>query len=390
MSDIAIFPWLKIKSDIDLGKVKLIQYKRGKKPCNDQDIYDSVIGIYKRGSDKPIDEATLVLLENKPNFEDFSEEERAFLYFISEIIAFSGLSKRKYFETPLGQGYCNSDNFTIFIKGLGQEARATIKPKRKDHFPLYQSVKDAYMPYHVYICAGNRIELDIPLIEALIKARDSLCDESWTLYREAIFLFNLANTDNDAISPYQEIVLTVSAYERLFGLEHGKENALVCKFLDTFEPQQDFDLSNNKKLENVNNPPPGNTLREIWIRDLFRLRNDYAHGNLMPTRSGSKYTDIVWKKHEHLLLSSYVFPLVVKCKLREEGFYKFNDDGDCQKMPFQERDSFNIDVFERLLDADLFVQDGSGNPVYNAIRYNYYIGDFCREKYNTKFKGNTI
>jgi len=388
MSEIAIFPWLKIKSDIDLGKVKLIQYKRGKKPYNDQEIYDSVIGIYKRGSDEPIDEATLVLLENKSNFEDFSEEEIDFLYSFSEIIAFSGLSKRKYFNTPLGQDYCNSDNFTFFIQGFRQEAkesRTSITPKRKDHLPSIQSVRDVYMPYHVYVCPRNYIELDIPLIEALIKARDNLSDEAWTLYREAISLFNLANTDNDAISPYQEVVLMVSAFERLLDSNSNKpQDSLANKFVNVLSPKTNFDICKSQKLMNIQKCPKINTLREMWIRDFYRLRNRYSHGTL-----SGKGTDRIWEIHEHLLLSSYVFPLVVKCKLKEEGFYKFNNEGDCHKISFLERDSFNVDVFERLLDADLFVPDGSGNLVYNTIRDNY-ISDFCREKYNAKFGSNTI
>ena len=48
---------------------------------------------------------------------------------------------------------------------------------------------------------------------------------------------------------------------------------------------------------------------------------------------------------EHLLLGSYIFPLLVKCKLSRAGLYTLTD-----------RDQDDIDVFERLACVELFPQ----------------------------------
>ena len=75
----------------------------------------------------------------------------------------------------------------------------------------------------------------------------------------------------------------------------------------------------------------------MWIRDFYRLRGDLAHGKVE-----SKYPAI-WTLRDHLLHASYVFPLVLKCKLTEGNFYNLTED-----------DQFHIDIFESLVCEEHF------------------------------------
>ncbi len=74
-----------------------------------------------------------------------------------------------------------------------------------------------------------------------------------------------------------------------------------------------------------------------WIRDFFRLRGNMAHGKIT-SRSPQ-----VWLTPVHLLLGSYVFPLLVKIMLQQEKIYQMG-----------ENDQFDIDVFEPLASEELF------------------------------------
>jgi hypothetical protein len=77
------------------------------------------------------------------------------------------------------------------------------------------------------------------------------------------------------------------------------------------------------------------TIRERWVRDLFRLRGDYAHG-----RVDAQYP-AAWTTRDHLLLASFVVPLILKLELAGRGLYTFKDS-----------DSDGIDAFEALCCAD--------------------------------------
>jgi len=51
------------------------------------------------------------------------------------------------------------------------------------------------------------------------------------------------------------------------------------------------------------------SILEAWLREFTRLRNCFAHGNYSNTGP------LVWTLSEHLLLSAYVFPLLLKLNL---------------------------------------------------------------------------
>ena len=74
------------------------------------------------------------------------------------------------------------------------------------------------------------------------------------------------------------------------------------------------------------------SVREIWIRDLFRLRGHLAHGKII------KDFTLGWSINEHLVLGSFIFPLVAKLLLSKRNIYNLS-----------KNDSLYIDVFERFL-----------------------------------------
>jgi len=371
MSMLAFFPWLRIKENIDLGEVELVRFIKCYRPGKNQQIYDRILESYvlRDKYNTPIKESTLLILKDKCDFQDFSEEEKNYLFSISEIIAFSGLSKREYFNT-VHLGYCNRDNFAFFIQSFRQDSNdihIVTTPRFRDCPELHVSNKE-FIPPHV--SHGNFIDLDIPLVKSLMKAREDY--EKWELYNDAIFHFNLANTDNYSISPYQEVVLIVSAFERLLDCNNKgqkREDDLIAKFLYTFKPKEDLDKNKSARIRNSKYAKSDKTLREIWLRDFYQLRGDYAHGNLSSKRSP------IWKAHEHLLLGSYIFPLVVKCKLEKDGFYTLteNDKPEISKLGI-DIDMFNIDVFERLVGAELFNKtEDQSEFEWNRIRESYML-----------------
>ena len=318
MSMLAFFPWLKIKEDIKIGDIKLHKFKLSEENTNKdrfQNTCEKVVKHYYMHTNHIIDECTLLFINKKDDFDDFNEEEVDFLFSFSEILAFSGLSKREYFG--LGFNYWNSDNFTLVIQGFDEKSDGvTIVTKRRDGSTKAYVNGDAFkvnMPSHVNNAV---VTIDTTLVKSLLDFQESSGADGIFL-TDALFFFNRANTDDNLISEYQEIVMMVSAFQRVLGCRTAKENELIDKFISTYNPKSDFNINQSKRIKNISMP-----LRKAWLKDFYQLRNDYAHGKRISGRPR------IWTPQEHLLLGAYSFPLLVKILLGEKYYNLSEDDTD--------------------------------------------------------------
>jgi hypothetical protein len=302
-----------------------------------QDACDKVLSIFCTSKDKANTTATILQMNGKDIISDLSEDERAELLFLSKIVTFSSLSVRQYFRFM--NTYWNSSNLSMYIQSFNESAGQffAIETKRRDGSILSgydASENKTYRPYHVH---NTTVDIDISLMNALTKARQSTQEEKWLCYEEGIDSFNRANTDNADIMSHDEIIMIASAFQRICDSSY-KEDDLVAKLLPLFIPDtanRIADLSKYSLKTRSGTIFLCNSLFEYWIRDLYRLRNGCAHG-----KQKDSYQSI-WDIKEHLLFASYIYPLIVKTRLSNEGFYVLTD-----------RDLIDINVFEALLDYD--------------------------------------
>jgi hypothetical protein len=137
-------------------------------------------------------------------------------------------------------------------------------------------------------------------------------------------LFVGANTDNGDVDLHTELVDTVSAFSRLFGVwdERDTTDSFVSALPapprdehdEPFRPKANSDL-----VQRAINA--GSSIRQAWLSDAYRLRGKYSHGDV--TNPNYRPT---WQVHEHLLLAAVIFSLVVKAVLAKGGHYQFSDD----------------------------------------------------------------
>ena len=138
-----------------------------------------------------------------------------------------------------------------------------------------------------------------------------------------------------------EAVLLSGAFERLLECNRGKEDDLAECFTPALVPINDLAPSAGGRLSSpdiANRFKKSTTIRDIWIRDFFRLRGNLAHGKV-----ASRYRP-VWSLRDHLLLASFAFPLLLKSVLAKEHLYTLS-----------EADQFQIDMFELLACEEHFV-----------------------------------
>lgn len=349
MSMLAFFPWLRLKEQLQAGEFELIPYKRGQAPggvgTGLQRSLDSVTAPYRAGGDRSIDKATLVRINQGDLTRDLSEDERSALFVLSELLSVAGLSRREFFKVA-SIGYQNRDNFRIIIQSFAEAAGgASITSRRRDGFTTNYWSGDSYRvqkPEHVHINSINRI--DEPLLQSLLQARDS---DDWERFYESILSFNLANTDNTEIAEQVELILLSGALERLFDCRSGKEEDLAERFITALSPSEERSPVSCKRLsapEAASRFKRSSSLRDMWVRDLFRLRGNIAHGKIE-----SRYRP-VWTLREHLLLGSFVYPLVLKLELVKSGLYEVS-----------EEDQELVDLFEALTCEELFASGSDPN-----------------------------
>ncbi len=358
MPRLAFFPWIEIECDIDAQGYSLRRFVREKLPWPDDDrqaTIDAVLSPYRDLRDKPIRTAVILEAHGRELTERPSDEDRADLFLFAELFAFAALAVRDYFDYD----YYNRDDLRLVIQEF-EDPRGGVflELRRRDGVQWSSVSRDSYRvqaPAHV--CQGGKqIKPDCALLEALLRSRSR--DEWLGLYR-GIVLFNQANTDAPDMSMDTELVLTYAAMEQILGISsRADRKQFHVKFAEAWHPSHEVPRSEWRA------PPTGRTwmkerpLRACWADDLKACRGNLAHG------MGENARPALWTVRQHLLLTAFTVPRLVKRVLSRMDLYQLTDD--------DERD---INALELLLNLpDLFPKEheesdpGEGNPWQRVLR----------------------
>lgn len=160
------------------------------------------------------------------------------LFAFSELVAFSGLSSRKFFHW----NYWNRDNLRLVIQAFRNPAAGVaVISRRRDGQTMKYIVDGSYtvaLPSHV--CLPIHLTLDEPLLNSLAGVR---ADTKWFDLIEAITIFNLANTDSSEVQEHAEAILMIGAYERVLGCRRGKEKELAAKLVELCQPAENIEVA---------------------------------------------------------------------------------------------------------------------------------------------------
>lgn len=267
-------------------------------------------------------------------------------------LAFAVMSARRFFS----HRYANSDNARLVIQGFTPERAggAVLEHRRRDGYTrmfVPRGNLSIPRPHHVSGWCELPQDLDLRLLHALEAAADQ-GRPSWPRLSEAIRLFVGANTDGPGIDMHSELIDVISAFNRV--AEAWKEADTVDGFLrilpppDEVHPRPDGPKVSDPRIDAALGK--GESIRRVWLEDAYRLRSQFGHGRIVPSRYRS-----VWSEREHLLLSAVIFPLYVKAVLEQEGLYALTEEDQAINSafealatlsPFVERKETNEDKVE--------------------------------------------
>ena len=336
MPQLAFFPWIELACDIDAGDYSLHRFVRGKMPGPDADsqaTIDAVLAPYRDLRDGPIRTAVILAAHDRGLTEHQSDEDRADLFLFAELFAFAALAARKFFSYD----YCNRDDLRLVIQAFEDpRGGAFMEMRRRDGVQESRVTGDHYqvqVPAHVSH-GGRQIKPDCALLEALLGSRFR---KEWSELYRGVVLFNQANTDAPDMSMDTELVLTYAAMEQILGISsRSDQRRFHAKFAEAWDPSREVPQSEWRA------PPTGrpwkqDSLRACWAFDLQICRGNLAHGH------GESALPSQWTVREHLLLTSFAVPVLVKRVLSGMGLYEPTDD--------DERDINALEPLLNLLDV---------------------------------------
>lgn len=367
MTSIYFFPWLDAPKTIDFGSVLLEPYECGQFPgdheCITQADIDRVMDFYKTSPTESVQSCLLIRLPNRKIGEDLSEDEKSYLRVFGELLCFSHIAERTYFGWDYH--YCCKEDFELYGQGWASDRfdGHIVIPSRKRDGITYNMTDDEYGAYHRPHNANKSSSLqeEPPLIQPLLQAFQNMNDDQWGDIYECVINYNLSNTDNALIVPEAEMVLLHSAFDAIFRDvgNNPKERtkvfqAYMGRSLKTAADPQDDSCLADLIIERDNGK--NLSLIEHWIRDFKLTRGHHAHGGTTRNYPG------LWSQPNHLVLGSFILPLLVKKRLESAGFYTWSHE-----------DQANLEAFERLIQYNHFsdkwcddVRKRSEHPWYQA------------------------
>jgi hypothetical protein len=333
MAILFFLPWVSIDYEVHVSNMRFTPYVRGEDPGEihgvPQAFIDAVLGSYgnqtffpNRETTAHVSQATIITWADDAPGLEVPEEMIGLRLEQARYIGFAAIAKRRLCANF---GYCNSDGYQVIAQRFQSDtpgATALTTRRRDGHGTHY--VGEAPLPRFIrphHVDGHLNFDVDIRLLQALLELNDGNLKGR---VDESIDSYLLANTDSRTMRERSEMVLMRVAFETIFEANHETSDLrmrLHQHFLHELpSPPVWSQGSLSEEVWRRRWNRPENRPLDSWIQDFCASRNAAAHGP-----RGSR-DPAVWQPHNHLLFSSWLFPLVVKKLLADEGHYALSDE----------------------------------------------------------------
>lgn len=318
---LCFLPWATLDKKISLPGYDIVPVELNNTPTIFPKEHNDIINImsrYKSTIKHPVRSGTLIIKANFSPTAYINEQDRSELFILSEIITFCSLASRTFFGYS---DYMSSSSMRLVIQNFSDSTKApSTYGRRRDGSMTTGFADDMFAEIKPFdVKTGDNVKTDLNLLEALFKEYSSDSSD-WSRWHEAIKGYNFANSDSNSIHENVEIVSLCGSIERILNCTNGSAadfrekvaeclGSFICK--DRYGPEKKWNLQY----------PMCSSVLRAWAQDFYKLRNHSAHGR---TESGSQ-NRTVWTTTEHLLLASFLAPLLLKVGLKSNHLYSLTD-----------------------------------------------------------------
>jgi hypothetical protein len=265
---------------------------------------------------------------------DLTRDDGPSVMWAAQLLFLASWATSHYFPR-FGGPYTNSSVFRVLGQGYtGDEpAYIALVARRRDGSSWDGGYQHGEFTFSIPLQVSIRdvTDVDEPLLAALDKAHAAKSPTIERL-RTALPFVQLANTDDEVMTEHAEAILMGSAFEQLFGTDYKYELAkafgeLLAKFgsvtvAEAQKQRPDIKIDTSDPARAAAQPKWW--VHRKWMEELYDLRSSVVHeGQHAAYKWG-------WNLHEHLVMAAFVFPLVVKLRLAQEGHYALTSADEAQ------------------------------------------------------------
>lgn len=323
MGMIAFFPWLRVREPIQVGGFHLFLHHgdaplpEGVSASLSQDDLKRLLSPYRIHAQHAESAHCLLQLCDGALDAELDPAGREAVFRFARHLAVAGLATRRFDGSPLGS-YSASGHYQLIVQQFPTPftGSVVVDHRRKDgHTRVLISAGAQHFQIPEHLVGQAQPQLDLPLLHALETAHAALDAKSWGPYEASITQFLMANSDSPDVPLDAESIATYAALERLLDADQDLKDC-EKKLLACLAVPDGHEWSGELRAELLPEREPRDAVGP-WLKGLYVLRGNAGHGYPV-----TKLKSATWEQHEHLLAGAFVYPLALKCKLQQAGFYK--------------------------------------------------------------------
>jgi hypothetical protein len=325
---IAFLPWLTLREPVSCFGVRFVprQAQNGAAPAGIGDVLSTlspIFSAYRDVTGNPIDTGVVVCMDGKPDEWNISDADMPLVRRATLALFLACMSRNDYVR---GWGsYVNSANFELVWQRFTYPiSSVTLVARRRDGHQTTggYSHQEIRITEPLQARLSGAVGVDLRLLNALDASNAQPVGQR---IQSALAFVALASTDSGVMLDSAEVILIVSAVEQLIdGAENGREFCKrVSRLLDRFGAVRVAD-SLTERVVIVIDPKYEVDQKQWWLHkkwaeEIYDLRSSFVH---LGSRDNSRSWG--WTNLEHLLMSAFTFPLLVKLLLNEAGTYELH------------------------------------------------------------------
>lgn len=319
---VTFLPWLRIKDEIKIGKFTISPFPQpGRQLAILSDQFSNILKNYVTQHGDPINDCAVIFCDDcNPTWDVTNLSE---LKQLSLFLFMAGVSCNEYYFSG---SYCNSEFFKPITQRFvpGESGFSLVIPRRDGSITVAGGNIDA-VKFHgpAHYKNDECIEIDLNFLNGLGKLWSSKSEDSKRIL-SGISFFALSFTDTNLLTTSAEIVLLVSAYENILGVD-GNAREVARAVGELFLPFGSIPVASvtSKRPDIKLNAKYLNDqmqwfIHKKWSEELYEFRNNVIHNG--------KREDWGWSELEHVVMGSFALPIILKLILEKMGFYKFTDE----------------------------------------------------------------
>jgi hypothetical protein len=340
---IIFMPWVTLPESVRVGGFRFCPLPvKDLKSVIDLDMVptiENVLKCYVRKNGKPIESCTIVLRARHQQAWNIPRKHWHHANNAAKTLALACLAEQRFLEGHFSP-HLNATMFHLIGQGVtvGSEQIAPFYPRRGGGLQIGGlSFKDIVFQRPAQIEGTDCRSVNDRLIKALERARrfKAPCIDAIDFSLE---IFLLAHAETPELDWESCVMLSAISFERLLEPPKSSAQAVASAFADYWTPFSRIRLASAKRVkpdQKFVSDQQDWPLHRKWMKELYESRSATVHRG---PRSEFSRNWVAW---QHLVLAAFAYPLTVKLRLAEDGFYTLND-----------RELGACDAIDQLLDSN--------------------------------------